>query len=117
QQGADAPRSPFLLCDEFAAVLDRPLAKVLAFNLRRLVSRTGVGALCATTHDDLTDDLNPDLWVRCRGDGLIETERRAVKKKWSASSTSYGSRRAPSPTGHTSLGGITAAGGSGSPAG
>jgi ABC-type ATPase with predicted acetyltransferase domain len=114
---AFARGSPFLLCDEFAAVLDRPQAKVLAFNLRRLVSRTGVGALCATTHDDLTDDLNPDLWVRCRGDGLIEMDRREVKKKWSASSASFGSRRAPGPTGRTSLGGITAAGGSGSPAG
>lgn len=117
QQGADAPRSLFLLCDEFAAVLDRPLAKVLAFNLRRLVDRTGVGALCATTHDDLTDDLNPDLWVRCRGDGLIEAERRDGKKKRSASSASFGSRTAPRPTGRTSLGGITAAAGPRSPGG
>jgi ABC-type ATPase with predicted acetyltransferase domain len=72
---------PFLLLDEFAAVLDRPLAKVVAFNLRRLVSRTGVGALCATAHDDLADDLAPDLWVRCRGDGHVEEERRGGKKK------------------------------------
>jgi uncharacterized protein len=99
-----------LLLDEFAAVLDRPLAKVVAFNLRRLVSRSGVGALCATTHDDLADDLNPDLWVRCRGDGLIEVERRDVKKKWSASLASFGSRTAPRPTGRTSLGGITVVG-------
>lgn len=108
---------PFLLLDEFAAVLDRPLAKAVAFNLRRLVGRTGVGALCATTHDDLTGDLDPDLWVRCRGDGLIEAERSGVKKKRSASSTSSGSRTAPRPTGRTSLGGITAAGGSPTPAG
>jgi ABC-type ATPase with predicted acetyltransferase domain len=70
-----------LLVDEFAAVLDRPLAKVVAFNLRRLVSRTGVGALCATAHDDLADDLAPDLWVRCRGDGHVEAVRRGGKKK------------------------------------
>src|SRR5262245_35422822 len=35
----------FLLADEFAAYLDRTLAKVLAFNLRKLVSRTRVGLL------------------------------------------------------------------------
>jgi ABC-type ATPase with predicted acetyltransferase domain len=110
-------RPPFLLCDEFAAVLDRPLAKVLAFNLRRVVSRGGVGALCATAHDDLVEDLNPDLWVRCRGDGLIEAVRRGGKKKWSASPTSFGSRTAPRPTGRTSLGGITGAGASPTPGG
>jgi len=75
------PGSPFLLADEFAALLDRTLAKVLAFNLRKLVTRTGVGALLATTHEDLTDDLNPDLHVRCLGDGHVEVERRDVKKK------------------------------------
>jgi hypothetical protein len=95
------------MADEFCAVLDRTLAKVLAFNVRKLATRTGVGVLLATTHDDLTDDLNPDLLVRCHGDGAIDVERRAVKKKRSASTTSYGSRTAPSPTGRTSLGGIT----------
>jgi len=97
----------FVLADEFCAVLDRTLAKVVAFNVRKLASRTGVGFLLATTHDDLADDLNPDLLVRCRGDGAIDVERRAVKKKRSASTTSFGSRTAPSPTGRTSLGGIT----------
>lgn len=99
--------APFVSCDEFAAVLDRPLAKVLAFNLRKLAARTGVGVLAATTHDDLTDDLNPDLHVRCRGEGRVEVECRAVKKKRSASPTSSGSPTAPAPTGRTSLGGIT----------
>src|SRR5207248_3324090 len=44
---------PFVLADEFTATLDRPLAKVVAFNLRKLVSRTGVGVLAATTHEDV----------------------------------------------------------------
>jgi ABC-type ATPase with predicted acetyltransferase domain len=75
--------TPFLLLDEFAALLDRPLAKVLAFNLRKLVTRTGVGVLGATAHDDLAADLAPDLWVRCRGGGRVEAERPGgVKKKW-----------------------------------
>jgi hypothetical protein len=90
-------------------MLDRTLAKVLAYNLRKLVTRTGIGTLLATTHEDLTEDLNPDLHIRCLGDGHIEIERRDVKKKVSHSSTTFGCRPAPIPTGRTSLGGITAA--------
>ena len=101
--------SPFVLADEFAAVLDRTLAKVLAFNVCKLASRTGVGFLLATTHDDVIDDLNPDLHVRCGGDGAVTVERREVKKKRSASTMNFGCRTAPDPTGRTSLGGITAA--------
>ena len=103
---ASGPR--FVLADEFTATLDRPLAKVVAFNLRKLVSRTGVGVLAATTHEDVADDLNPDVWVRCRGDGDVTVERREVKKKTCRSRTSYGCRTAPDPTGRTSRGGITA---------
>lgn len=106
----EGPRTVWF--DEFAAYLDRPLAKVLAFNLRKLVTRAGVGALCATTHDDLTDDLQPDVWVRCRGDGRVEWDRRGVKKNRSASPTTCGCPTAPSPTGRTSRGGITAPTGS-----
>jgi uncharacterized protein len=102
-----APR--FLLADEFAAILDRTLAKVLAFNIRKLATRTGIGVLLATTHDDLLDDLNPDLWVRCLGDGQIDCQRRDVKKKPSASPATFGFPRGPRPTGRTSLGGITGA--------
>lgn len=110
----EGPRT--ILLDEFAAVLDRTLAKVLAFNLRKLATRTGVGVLCATTHDDLADDLNPDLHVRCLGEGHVESERRDVKKKRSVSTTNFGCRTAPGPTGRTSLGGITAVTTSPSPA-
>ena len=98
-----------VMMDEFTAVLDRPLAKVLAYNVRKLVSRSGVGALCATTHDDIAADLQPDVWVQCHGDGDITATRQLVKKNGSASPTNSGSRVAPRPTGRTSLGGITAA--------
>ena len=40
-----------------------------------LVTRTGVGMLLATTHDDVIADLRPDLHVRCRGDGDIREVR------------------------------------------
>jgi hypothetical protein len=65
----------WLMADEFAAYLDRTLARVLAFNLRRLVTRTGTGVMVATTHEDLAADLRPDLHVRCRGDGDIQQVR------------------------------------------
>jgi len=72
---AVAPPGGCLLLDEFGAVLDRTLAKVVAFNLRKLVTRTGVGVLCATTHDDLRSDLNPDVHVQCAGDGVANVVR------------------------------------------
>lgn len=105
--------APFVLADEFAAVLDRTLARVVAFNVRKLCTRSGAGFLLATTHDDLTDDLGPDLWVRCPGDGAVVAERREARKKnSSASPTTSGCPKVPEPTGRISLGGITAATGS-----
>jgi ABC-type ATPase with predicted acetyltransferase domain len=104
----------FVLADEFGAVLDRTLAKVVAFNWQKLARRAGVGVLCATTHDDLTDDLNPDLHARCHGDGRVSAGRVAVKKNGSASPPTSPSRPGPSRTGRTSLGGITARTGSAS---
>jgi uncharacterized protein len=106
---AESPLASFLMADEFCAMLDRTLARVVAFNLRKLCTRTGVGALLATTHDDLIDDLQPDVLVRCHGDGAIEVERRPVKKNGSVLRTRFGFQRAPSPIGRISLGGITVA--------
>ena len=95
-----------LALDEFTAALDRTLAKVVAFNVRKLARRTGVGIFAATTHDDIADDLDPDLHVTCR-EGEIEATRREAKKNGSPSHRNSGSPGAPVPTGRTSLGGIT----------
>jgi ABC-type ATPase with predicted acetyltransferase domain len=72
---ASGSKAIALIADEFAAYLDRTLAKVLAFNLRKLVTRVGIGVLLATTHEDLTADLRPDLHVRCRGEGDVQQVR------------------------------------------
>ena len=104
-----AQSSKCLMLDEFGAVLDRTLAKVVAFNLRKVALRTGIGAICATTHEDLADDLNPDIHIRCHGDGMIGVEHREVKKNGSPSAANSGSRPVPAAIGRTSLGGITAA--------
>ncbi len=71
----------YVLADEFTAMLDRPLARVVAFNLRKLASRSGVGVLAATTHEDITADLAPDVWVQCHGEGNISVERRRWQRR------------------------------------
>ena len=92
----------WILADEFTATLDRTLAKVIAFNLRRMSSKEGVGFLLATTHEDILEDSQPDLHVRCSLDGQIAVERAACKKKESALQTNCGSVKVPSPTGRIS---------------
>jgi ABC-type ATPase with predicted acetyltransferase domain len=69
-------RPQWLVADEFAAMLDRTLAKVLAANVRRLATRTGIGFLLATAHEDLAADLDPDLHVRCDLAGPAAVVRR-----------------------------------------
>lgn len=109
----------WIVADEFTATLDRTLAKVIAFNLGKTARRRQVGLLLATTHDDVADDLQPDLHVRCRLDGTIDVERQDVKKKSarsgdsrrtsSASPARSSSRPARNETGRISLAGIIAA--------
>jgi ABC-type lipoprotein export system ATPase subunit len=103
-------RPSFLMADEFAVNLDRTLAKVLAFNLRKLVTRSGIGMLLASAHEDLTDDLQPDLWVKCK-DGGIEMERRVKGDRPAPFARlplrlTCGLPRVPALTGRTLLGGI-----------
>jgi ABC-type ATPase with predicted acetyltransferase domain len=60
------PRRTILICDEFAAVLDRVTACVVARALRRTIdSARGISAILATSHDDLIDALRPDLRIKC----------------------------------------------------
>jgi ABC-type ATPase with predicted acetyltransferase domain len=63
----DPSRLSTLLIDEFAAVLDRVTASIVARALRRIVSEdaASLSAIVATSHEDLIDALRPDLLVRC----------------------------------------------------
>ncbi len=70
-----AQHPDWVIADEFTATLDRTLAKIVAFNIRRLADRTGTGFLLATTHNDVTCDLDPSLHVVCRLDGRTECTR------------------------------------------
>ena len=105
----------WILADEFTATLDRTLAKVVAFNIRRHASRTGTGFLLATTHEDVLEDLQPNLHVRSSLDGEIVYDRLEVKKKVSALHGKCKSPMRPKRTGRTSLGGIIEATTLGSP--
>lgn len=106
-----AEKALWLLADEFTATLDRTLARVIAFNVRRTADRTGRGFLLATTHDDVVGDLSPDIHVVCRLNGEIDVRvnRRAKKKEPSPLPRTSGSAPPPEATGRTSLGGIIAA--------
>ncbi|MCH5374969.1 MAG: hypothetical protein JJ992_13415, partial [Planctomycetes bacterium] len=68
----------WLLADEFTATLDRVLARVIAFNVRKLASRERTGFLLATTHEDILADLQPDLHVRCELGGNVEVIRSGI---------------------------------------
>ena len=63
---AGGAEGPILACDEFAAVLDRITAKVMAHALRRAIdSSLPIAAVVASSHDDLIEALAPDVVVRC----------------------------------------------------
>jgi len=102
----------WIVADEFTATLDRPLARIIASNLSRLALKYETGFLLATTHEDLSQDMNPDLHVRCRLNGTVDVvprDGRGDVKKKRESPPNAGSPPPPSPTGRTSLGGIIAA--------
>lgn len=99
----------WIVADEFTAALDRPLARVIAFNLRKVAKRLGIGGLLATTHADISEDLQPDLLVESRLSGDAVITRRDVKKNESVSPTGCRSPRVPPRTGRTLLAGTTAA--------
>lgn len=55
-----------VIADEFGSTLDRITAKTISRNVRRWLSKHAplpVSFICATTHDDLLEDLQPDVLV------------------------------------------------------
>lgn len=56
-------RPKVILADEFCATLDRVTARTLARNVRRWVNSVNVCFVAATTHDDLLEDLDPDVLI------------------------------------------------------
>jgi ABC-type ATPase with predicted acetyltransferase domain len=61
------------LMDEFAACLDRDTAKIIAFNLQKIARQQGKAVIAATTHNDLLEDLNPNVHIHKRFGQEIQT--------------------------------------------
>ena len=71
-----ARRPTILLADEFAALLDRITAAIVAHCLRRAINTAlNLAAILATSHEDLIRALAPDTIVYCDFQ-LIEVRRR-----------------------------------------
>jgi len=51
------------LFDEFAATLDREMARIVAFSVQKTARRLGRTVVAATTHTDLAEDLAPSVRV------------------------------------------------------
>lgn len=49
--------------DEFCAKLDRITARAIAANVRKFADKFNTTFVVATTHDDLYEDLQPDVYV------------------------------------------------------
>ena len=57
-------KKPAVICiDEFCATLDRVTAAVVAHNVRKFADRFDTTFIVATSHDDILDDLCPDVVV------------------------------------------------------
>ena len=56
----------FWILDEFASMLDRDTAKIVAYNLQKLARQQGRAVLAATCHTDLQEDLNPSVHIHKR---------------------------------------------------
>jgi hypothetical protein len=64
----DAPPGPaggptILVADEFCSTLDRLCARAVAYRVRRLAAARGATVLAASAHDDLIEDLAPDVLI------------------------------------------------------
>lgn len=81
-----------LLCDEFCSSLHRRVARAIAFNLRKLVSREGLTLVVATAHEDLAADLHPDTLIRLSWRGEVTSETLCVPPGLAATSGRQGAK-------------------------
>ena len=67
-----AQEASSVVADEWCATLDQVTARVISRNVRKLADMRGIGFLLAGAREDLIDDLQPDLIVRCGGGGAVD---------------------------------------------
>ena len=97
-----------VIADEWCAKLDRLTAKVLSRNARKVADKRRIGMLLATTHEDIIDDLQPDIIVTPKGGGVVEVKKKDHPAGPSVFTAGSKSPKVPRRTGLTSLGGIIA---------
>ncbi len=79
---AMARKSGCVFIDEFCAKLDRITARIIAASVRKFADKFKTTFIVATAHDDLYEDLQPDVYIeklfgnRCR----IEKENRTIEQ-------------------------------------
>jgi len=67
------------VADEFGAVLDRVVAKAVAYGIAKNAVRLGKTLIVATTHLDLKEEIGPTLFVNKRYHDRIEVEQNDVE--------------------------------------
>ena len=77
QAMAAKPKCVFI--DEFCAKLDRITAKIIAANVRKFADKFKTTFVVATTHDDLYEDLKPDVYVEKLFGDRCQFENRGVR--------------------------------------
>ncbi|MHB8565753.1 MAG: ATP-binding cassette domain-containing protein [Nitrososphaerales archaeon] len=61
--------------DEFGSLLDRTTAMVVAYTVQKTARKLGKTVIIATTHDDMLQDLKPDMWIKKKfGDSVSVTQ-------------------------------------------
>jgi hypothetical protein len=69
------------VADEFGAVLDRVVAKAVAYGIAKNSIRLNKTLIVATTHLDLKDEIGPTLFVNKRYHDRIEVERQDLEPR------------------------------------
>ncbi len=64
-----------LIFDEFCSTLDRVTARIVAYLAQKFCRRSGRTLVAATTHEDLLEDLNPNLVIRKSFGPYVEVSR------------------------------------------
>ncbi|MGA3315275.1 MAG: hypothetical protein ABSC64_02415 [Candidatus Korobacteraceae bacterium] len=74
-------KNSVVVCDEFLATLDRISAKTIAFSIGKAIRKTDKILAVATTHEDILEDLYPDIIVTFGAEGAEVSHQNEIKKK------------------------------------
>lgn len=70
-----ASPAPVIIADEFCSVLDRTVACIVCWQMRKLITQLGKTLIVATAHEDIAQDLEPDHWLQLDLGGETEWQK------------------------------------------